>query len=98
MTIKDSKTLPSDPEADSTRLATLVDDLLAQARAGSPVDIDRVAAEHPDLASELRELWAVAALAEEVGSESAVLSNGIDSNNAAHNSSPFYNRGRALPQ
>src|ERR1700754_2582793 len=54
--------------ADSSQLVALVDQLLAKARAGSPVDIERVAAEHPDLAVELRELWGVAALAEEFGS------------------------------
>jgi serine/threonine-protein kinase len=32
--------------------------------------LDRLAAEHPDLDDELRELWAVAALAEEFGSQS----------------------------
>ena len=55
-------------EADSTRLIALVDSLLAKARAGSPVHIEQVAAAHPELAGELRELWAVAALAEEFGS------------------------------
>jgi serine/threonine protein kinase len=55
----------------SSRLAALVDQLLAEARAGSPAEVDRVAAENPDLADELRELWAVAAVAEEFGSQSA---------------------------
>src|SRR6476620_652544 len=54
--------------ADSSQLVALVDQLLAQTRAGSPVDIERVAADHPGLAVELRELWGVAALAEEFGS------------------------------
>ena len=54
--------------AESSQLIALVDQLLAKTRAGSPVDIERVAAEHPDLAVELRELWGVAALAEEFGS------------------------------
>ena len=31
-------------------------------------DVERLAADHPDLADELRELWGVAALAEEFGS------------------------------
>ena len=60
------------------RLAALVDQLLAEARGGAPVDIERVAAEHPDLATELRELWAVAALAEEFGSQSAAGGNGAE--------------------
>ncbi len=55
-------------EQRSAKLAALVDQLLADARAGSPADIDRVANGHPDLADDLRELWAVAALAEEFGS------------------------------
>src|SRR5712675_245772 len=54
--------------ADSSQLIALVDQLLAKTRAGAPVDIERVAADHPDMAVELRELWAVAALAEEFGS------------------------------
>jgi serine/threonine protein kinase len=60
----------NDDTADSSQLVALFDQLLAETRAGSPVDIERVAAEHPDLASELRELWAVAVLAEEFGSVS----------------------------
>lgn len=52
----------------SSQLVLLFDQLLAETRAGSPVDIERVAADHPGLAGELRELWAVAALAEEFGS------------------------------
>jgi serine/threonine-protein kinase len=54
--------------ADSARLAALVDELLAQVRAGKHIDIDRVANDHPQLAADLRELWAVASLAEEFGS------------------------------
>ena len=54
--------------AASARIAEIVDQLLTQLRAGSPVDIDRVAAAHPELADELRDLWPVAALAEEFGS------------------------------
>jgi eukaryotic-like serine/threonine-protein kinase len=67
----DKKTTPSFEEdaADSARLAALFERLLAETRAGSHVDIERIAAEHPDLACELRELWAVAALAEEFGSQ-----------------------------
>jgi serine/threonine-protein kinase len=48
-----------------------MDQLLAEARAGSPADVDRLAEDNPDLADELRELWAVASLAEEFGSESS---------------------------
>lgn len=53
---------------DSARLAALVEALLEQARAGKQVDIDRVASDHPQLAADLRDLWAVASLAEEFGS------------------------------
>jgi serine/threonine protein kinase len=56
----------------SSRLAALVEQLLAGARAGSPAEVDRLAAENPDLADELRELWAIASLAEEFGSQSSV--------------------------
>ena len=58
--------------ARESRLAALVEQLVAEARAGSPADVERLAAEHPDLADELRELWGVAALAEEFGSQSSV--------------------------
>jgi serine/threonine-protein kinase len=51
-------------------VAALIDKLLANARTGTPINIDRIAADHPDLADELRELWAVAALAEEFGDQS----------------------------
>jgi len=45
------------------RLAALIDQLTVQARSGRPVDVEAVAHEHPDLARELRELWAVAQFA-----------------------------------
>jgi tRNA A-37 threonylcarbamoyl transferase component Bud32 len=50
-------------EADS-RLAGLIDRLTANQRAGRPADIESIAKEHPDLAPELRELWAVAQFAQ----------------------------------
>jgi serine/threonine-protein kinase len=56
----------------SARLAALMDQLLAEERAGSPADVDRLAADNLDLADELRELWAVASLAEEFGSRSSL--------------------------
>jgi eukaryotic-like serine/threonine-protein kinase len=65
-----SKTLVNDDAAAGAQLAALMEQLLTEARAGSLVNIESVAAEHPDLADELRELWAVAALAEEFGSQS----------------------------
>src|SRR5690348_15630687 len=72
MAVEDSKLALAEGEADSEKLVALVDLLLAKARSGAAVDIEQVAADHPDLADELRELWAVAALAEEFGSQSAV--------------------------
>jgi serine/threonine-protein kinase len=45
-------------------LAELLESLSAKARRGQPADIDAVAAEHPDLAAELRELWAAAQFAD----------------------------------
>lgn len=45
------------------RLALLIDRLAADARSGRGADVDAVARDHPDLAPELRELWAVAQFA-----------------------------------
>src|SRR5262245_14335656 len=50
------------PERDE-QLAALLDRLTAEQRAGRAIDIDAVAREHPDLAAELRELWAVSQFA-----------------------------------
>jgi serine/threonine-protein kinase len=46
------------------RLALLIDRLAAEVRAGRGADVDALAREHPDLAPELRELWAVAQFAQ----------------------------------
>ncbi len=46
------------------RLALLICDLSEQARRGHPPDVDAAAGRHPELASELRELWAVAQFAD----------------------------------
>jgi serine/threonine-protein kinase len=95
MPIEESPTSLGDDATDSVRLARLVDLLLAKARSGAPVDIDQVASEHPDLAGELRELWGVAALAEEFVGESsaskAVAGGAVDQ--SQRESRPF-----ALPQ
>jgi serine/threonine-protein kinase len=45
------------------RLAAAIETLDADARAGRPADVDAAARAHPDLAAELRELWAVAQFA-----------------------------------
>ncbi|MEO2091639.1 MAG: serine/threonine protein kinase, partial [Gemmataceae bacterium] len=50
------------PDRDE-QLALLLADLSAQARGGA-ADVDAAAARHPDLASELKELWAVAQFAD----------------------------------
>jgi serine/threonine-protein kinase len=47
------------------RLAGLLSGLCEQARQGRAVDVDGVAAAHPELGVELRELWAAAQFAEE---------------------------------
>ena len=45
------------------RLALLIDRLATDVRAGRGADVDAAARDHPDLAPELRELWAVAQFA-----------------------------------
>jgi serine/threonine protein kinase len=45
------------------QLAELIDRLAAEHRSGRPADVDRLVGEHPELAAELRELWAVAQFA-----------------------------------
>jgi serine/threonine-protein kinase len=54
----------SDPMRDR-RLADLLAELTEQARQGRPPDLESMAAAHPDLGAELRELWAAAQFAEE---------------------------------
>lgn len=52
------------PQTDrDERLAALIDQLATDLRAGRGADVDGVAQEHPELSSELRELWAVAQFA-----------------------------------
>src|SRR5262245_26655461 len=50
------------PDRDE-QLALLIDRLADEQRAGRVADIDAAARAHPDLAAELRELWAVAQFA-----------------------------------
>src|SRR4051812_47168284 len=61
---------------DSARLALLIDELVLEARSGKRVDIERVAEANPDVADELRELWAIASLAEEFGSQTDMVDAG----------------------
>jgi serine/threonine-protein kinase len=55
---------PPDTTDRDERLAALIADLTKQQRNGQPADIDAAANTHPDLAHELRELWAAAQIAE----------------------------------
>jgi tRNA A-37 threonylcarbamoyl transferase component Bud32/uncharacterized membrane protein len=56
---------PTQIEARDQQLAQLLTELSEQARQGHRPDFDAVAAQHPDLAAELRELWGAVLLAEE---------------------------------
>jgi serine/threonine-protein kinase len=58
-----------DPEA--SLLASLVDELTAQARGGRPPDVESLAKQHPLLADELRSLWATIWIAETFGQAEA---------------------------
>lgn len=53
---------PTDADRDA-RLAALLDELLAESAGGRAVDLDAVCHKHPDLADELRSLWATAQVA-----------------------------------
>ncbi len=55
-------------EERDARLAELIDQLLTRARDGEPVDIERVAADVPDIGDELRRLWTTAMIADDLGS------------------------------
>jgi serine/threonine protein kinase len=62
-----------DPALDrDARLAQLLELLQEQLRQGEHPNVDRVAAQHPDLAEELRQLWGAALLAEELARSSPV--------------------------
>jgi eukaryotic-like serine/threonine-protein kinase len=52
-----------DTRSHDDRLAALIADLTERQRCGQPADIDAAANEHPDLADELRSLWATAQFA-----------------------------------
>lgn len=57
-------TVPAHTPDRDERLAGLIEQLSADVRAGRPADVAGLATAHPDLADELRELWAVAQVAE----------------------------------
>src|SRR5438046_9546516 len=46
------------------RLAALLNDLTRRQRLGQAPDLDPIARQHPDLADELRQLWAAAQMAD----------------------------------
>ena len=52
-------------EEDDARLAALLAEMAEEHHAGNEPDVERRAREHPDLADELRQLWAAALVAEE---------------------------------
>jgi len=56
----------TEQDARDERLAPLIAALTEARRAGRLPDVDRVASEHPDLADELRALWAAAEVADEM--------------------------------
>ncbi|RIK88950.1 MAG: serine/threonine protein kinase [Planctomycetota bacterium] len=68
MSAEPQPTLADAQASRAVRVAALVEEMLAQVRSGGPADVERIAADHPDLAAELRELWPVAALADALGS------------------------------
>lgn len=55
------------PDQQDELLAELLADLTERARRGDAVDIEAVARQHPDLATELRSLWATAQFADDLG-------------------------------
>jgi len=66
----DSPALQSDSAHDEL-LAKLLANLSEQLRGGQQPDFDAVAKQHPELTAELRELWAVAQVAQECGRSSS---------------------------
>ena len=61
-----STDLTLDPDARDQRLADLIARLTDSQRLGQPLDIDAATRSDPDLADELRDLWAAASIAEEL--------------------------------
>ncbi|UUO06887.1 serine/threonine protein kinase [Blastopirellula sp. J2-11] len=61
--------MTEDADQRDERLAALIDQLTSQVQAGQSVDLDHVAASHPDLASDLRELWGAVMLADAVATQ-----------------------------
>jgi hypothetical protein len=59
-------TTATDPADRDPMLAALIAELTEQRRLDHPPDVDGAAARHPELADELRELWATAQIAEDL--------------------------------
>src|SRR5579862_3617997 len=57
-------TIPSDPVRDE-RLADLLANMTAAVQQGRQPNVEQIAIDHPDLADELRELWAAVMFANE---------------------------------
>ena len=73
--------MKSDPTASDRddQLARLLAQMTDDAQRGLPVDIDRICREHPDLSSELRDLWGAVMVAEAIGSGSLTAADETDS-------------------
>jgi serine/threonine-protein kinase len=73
MTVRD-RNIPPVTSARDELLVSLLEQLIQASREGRPADIDPICVEHPNLAVELRQLWATAQLAEDLASLSEPLS------------------------
>src|SRR5436190_17673567 len=78
------------------RLAAVLDDLARQQRAGRPPDLDATAHQHPDLADDLRQLWAAAQLADALARPAGGVTG--DRLTTAEGTSPPPAEGPALPR
>jgi serine/threonine-protein kinase len=63
-------------DARDAKLVELLDQLTASAREGSPADFDRITADYPDLADELRQLYGAAMVVDAVAQRSDSLAGG----------------------
>ena len=82
------------PENDE-RLVAILDVLTKQAEAGEAVDLQQAVSQNPDLADEIRELWATMALAEDLASATELFAAAAQQTDlvepAAHVPAPFAN-------